>query len=219
MLSITPIPAFSDNYIWAIHNSTGCYVVDPGEPDAVLQFIAETGLTLAGILITHHHFDHTGGIKSLTAENSIPVYGPDNQKIDGITRQVKNGDNITILGCSFSILATPGHTLDHIVYFSNNNSNPILFCGDTLFSGGCGRLFEGTPEQMQQSLDKLADLPENTQVFCAHEYTRANLAFAATIEPENTDIQARISDVDQLRQQNRPSIPTSIGLEKKQILF
>ncbi|MDP0563290.1 MAG: hydroxyacylglutathione hydrolase [Candidatus Endonucleobacter sp. (ex Gigantidas childressi)] len=217
MLIVTAIPAFSDNYIWAIHNKTHLYVVDPGDHKPVVQFMEETNLKLAGILITHHHPDHTGGVKSLISQHPISVYSPDNPVIENVTTPVKEGDKVPVLGHSFQVITTPGHTLDHISYFvaEDNKRAPMLFCGDTLFSGGCGRLFEGTAVQMQASLDKFAVLPDETQVYCAHEYTSSNLAFAITIDPANTDLQAYIKEVDTLRQQNTPSLPSTIALEKK----
>ncbi|MDP0589691.1 MAG: hydroxyacylglutathione hydrolase [Candidatus Endonucleobacter bathymodioli] len=217
MLIVTAIPAFSDNYIWAIHNKTYLFVVDPGDHKPVIQFMAKTNLKLAGILITHHHYDHTGGVKSLINRHPIPVYSPDNPAIGSFITPVKEGEEVLILGHSVKVLTTPGHTLDHISYFiaGENKMAPMLFCGDTLFSGGCGRLFEGTAKQMQASLDKLASLPDATQVYCAHEYTRSNLAFAVTIDRDNTDLQAHIKEVDTLRQLNTPSLPSTISLEKK----
>ncbi|MDD7804943.1 MAG: hydroxyacylglutathione hydrolase [Endozoicomonas sp. (ex Botrylloides leachii)] len=216
MLSISPIPAFSDNYIWAIHSKTHCYVVDPGAHQAVQHFLAQHRLILSGILITHHHPDHTGGIQQLVEKYAVPVYGPENYNIKGITQHLKEGDEITVLNAVFNVIATPGHTLDHIAFYTApNDQPPALFCGDTLFSGGCGRLFEGTATQMQFSIDKLASLPENTELFCAHEYTRDNLAFAIYLEPDNTDIKDRIQQVDRLKQQGLPSLPSSLAVEKK----
>ena len=216
MLTVNHISAFYDNYIWAIHDDVDCYVVDPGDHKAVQRYVEERSLNLAGIFVTHHHVDHTGGIKFLTTNKSIPVYGPNSDKIAGVTHRLEDGDRIIVLGFPFLILSTPGHTLDHIAYFTDKAcEQPALFCGDTLFSGGCGRLFEGTSVQMQQSLDKISALPENTLIFCAHEYTLANLSFASTIEPYNTDLQQRIKDVEYLRQKNKPSVPSSLELEKK----
>ncbi len=219
-VQITPIPAFTDNYIWAVHDNTSCFVVDPGDACPVLQFLREKGLSLRGLLITHHHYDHTGGILPLSQQYSaLSIYGPYNDAISGITHRVKQGDAVPVLGKTFHVMDTPGHTLDHIAYFANGGENtddkPILFCGDTLFSGGCGRLFEGTPQQMQASLDQLATLPDDTQICCAHEYTEANLAFARSVEPDNQALKARVNDVVSLRQQHRPTLPSTLLTEKQ----
>ena len=217
MLQILPVPAFNDNYIWLLVSNElkQAFAVDPGDAEAVELALKNRGLELGGILVTHHHHDHTGGIANLTKDRNIPVYGPDNPNISSINQTLKAEDNIDVLGVSFSILATPGHTLDHIAYFSDQTETPALFCGDTLFAAGCGRLFEGTPEQMQQSLAQLAALRENTDVFCAHEYTLSNLNFALAVEPDNQDIQQQIIHCADLRQQNLPTLPSSIGVELK----
>ncbi len=219
-MQITPIPAFTDNYIWAAHDDTSCFVVDPGDANPVLRFLDENRLSLKGLLITHHHYDHTGGIIQLSQQQpALPVYGPYNDAISGVTHRVKQGDTVPVLDRKFHVMEIPGHTLDHIAYVTNDGDNtvdsPILFCGDTLFSGGCGRLFEGTPEQMQASLDQLATLPDNTQVCCAHEYTKANLVFALSIEPDNQALKARINDVAALRQHQRPTLPSTLLTEKQ----
>ena len=217
MMRVEPIPAFSDNYIWLMHNDSGhCYVIDPGEASTVETVLDSSGMTLAGILVTHHHADHTGGISALTAQRDIPVYGPDNRVIRGITHYLGDGDIISVLDTEFHILATPGHTLDHIAYFAEPaERNPVLFCGDTLFAAGCGRLFEGTAEQMQLSLNKLNRLPKDTEIYCAHEYTQSNLAFAAVVEPDNAEIKTRINEVQELRGINRPTLPSQIRLEQQ----
>ena len=216
MLSIKPIPAFNDNYIWLLQitGQSTAYVVDPGDAQAVEKALMEKSLDLAGILITHHHHDHTGGISELTRNRKIPVYGPVSSNISGITHPLSDGDQVLLAGITFQIIATPGHTLDHIVYFSAT-SEPILFCGDTLFGGGCGRLFEGSPELMFHSLNKLANLPENTKVYCAHEYTLSNLRFCTAVEPDNLRLQARIATDSLLREQNQPTIPTILSTELK----
>ena len=217
MLQITPVPAFNDNYIWLIVSTDlkQAFAVDPGDAEAVEQTLDTMGLELAGILVTHHHHDHTGGIAGLIKDRNIPVYGPDKSNISSISQPLTGEDTIDVLGVSFSILGTPGHTLDHIAYYSDQTDTPALFCGDTLFAGGCGRLFEGTPEQMQHSLASLAGLPESTEVFCAHEYTLSNLDFARAVEPGNQDIQQQIAHCADLRQQNLPTLPSSIGIELK----
>ena len=216
MLSISPIPAFADNYIWAIHNDQQCYIVDPGDAAPVEAYLSQHNLNLAGLLITHHHPDHVGGIGPLVGNHKIPVYGPQNKRIKEITHPVSEGDKVMVLAETFTVIDTPGHTLDHIAFYGTpKGQTPALFSGDTLFSGGCGRLFEGTPEQMLQSLDKLSALPEQTRIYCAHEYTQTNLQFATTIEPTNADTKQWLNNVGQLRKANTPTIPSSLGLEKK----
>ncbi|MFK0571601.1 hydroxyacylglutathione hydrolase [Endozoicomonas sp.] len=217
MLIISPIPAFHDNYIWMFHSpdSRNVYVVDPGDAKPVQQLLDKHQLTLAGILITHHHFDHTGGISELTKGKNIPVYGPDNHNIDGITNTLQDGDTIKLDENRFNIVATPGHTLDHIAYFTETGEagNPALFCGDTLFVGGCGRLFEGTAEQMYTSLSRLASFPGNTRVYCAHEYTQANLRFARAVEPDNQILKEQVKEVAERRSENQPTVPSTIQKE------
>lgn len=214
MLTITPISAFSDNYIWLIYDegSRQAFVVDPGDAAPVEATLDEMQLTLAGILITHHHFDHTGGLAQLRASHSPVVYGPANATIEGIDRQLVAGDTITVLGREFSVLEVPGHTLDHIAFY-HGGDEPLLFCGDTLFAGGCGRVFEGTPPMMHQSLQLLAALPPATRVYCAHEYTLANLAFARAVEPENTALALRIAEAEASRARLEPTVPSTLSLE------
>ena len=208
-MKITPIPAFSDNYIWALHNDRDCVVVDPGDPEVVLRFLAEHKLTLNAILVTHHHFDHTGGIVELTKHYPhITVYGPNNRKIPGINHVLNDTDTLYIdaLQIELSVMAVPGHTLDHIMYYADG----MLFCGDTLFSCGCGRLFEGTPTQMVASLAKIGQLVEDTLIYCTHEYTQANIAFAQTVEPHNTALAHYKVWADQQRANNLPTLPASL---------
>lgn len=214
-MKISPIPAFTDNYIWQINNDQEAFVVDPGDAKPVIAFLDENNLKLAGILVTHHHWDHTGGIKDLLEEwPGLPVYGPENDAIAEITHALKDGDTISVLGEHFQIIEVPGHTADHIAYYNEQpKDHDILFCGDTLFSSGCGRLFEGTAAQMYESLAKLKSLPAETLVYCTHEYTEANLNFAQAVEPNNQDIKARIAQVQTLRANNEPSVPTTLGLE------
>lgn len=217
MLSVHTIPAFNDNYLWLVHHtdSLDAYVVDPGCATSVIDYLATTQLNLVGILITHHHNDHTGGIKQLQQyfNHKLDVFGPSNERIDGLTIPLivdsVSTINIPHLG-ETQVMAVPGHTLGHVAYYIDSK----LFCGDTLFSGGCGRLFEGSPSQMLQSLKMLATLPDITQVFCAHEYTRANLDFAQHVTPNNQKLNEYAEKVDQLRSQNIPTIPSTIATEK-----
>ena len=214
MLSIDPIPAFSDNYIWLIYDqdSREAFVVDPGDAAPVEERLREMQLSLTGILITHHHFDHTGGLEQLCAAFNPVVYGPRNPAISGLSQTLGAGDEIDVLGHEFSVLEVPGHTLDHIAYF-HRGEEPLLFCGDTLFAGGCGRLFEGNPPMMHASLQSLAALPSATQVYCAHEYTLANLAFARAVEPDNTALIHRVATAEATRARNEPTVPSNIALE------
>ena len=212
MFEVHPIRAFSDNYIWALVKDNEVSVVDPGDPAVVQNFIEDSDLVLKNILITHHHFDHTGGIKDLVKTYNCEVYGPKGDHIEGINKKLVEGDKFEISNISFRVLSTPGHTLDHIAYFVDLE-NPLLFCGDTLFSGGCGRLFEGTPKQMFQSLSKFSDLPLDTKVFCTHEYTESNLRFAIEVEPNNDILSEKYSEVRQLRREDKITLPSSIGVE------
>ena len=212
MINIEPIKAFSDNYIWLLTTNEGSLVIDPGESNNLLKFLKENDLDLKAILITHHHYDHTGGIEEILNEKSIDVYGPDND-IDLINVRVSNGSKINLLGIEFEVIEIPGHTLDHVAFFSENNGNPILFCGDTLFAGGCGRVFEGTFEQMYDSLSILRKLPLNTKVYSGHEYTESNLKFAKIVEPLNQKIISRYNEVVEHRKQGLPTLPTTIKLE------
>jgi hydroxyacylglutathione hydrolase len=213
MLQVIPISAFTDNYIWALVNklSGDIYVVDPGDAEPVLRFCHDNKYTLKGILITHHHWDHTNGVQKLTeVYRNIPVYGPQNSPYEGITHPLSDGQSIKIneLGLQFNIMHTPGHTLDHIAFYNQE----MIFCGDTLFNAGCGRLFEGTPEQMYTALMKIAKLPSSTKVYCTHEYTRANIDFAVFIEPENNTL---IEYRNKLSGNNDISLPTTIDMQLK----
>jgi hydroxyacylglutathione hydrolase len=215
-LQLLPIPAFSDNYIWVLHTAQRALVVDPGEADGVLEWLADNGLQLDTIFITHHHADHTGGVAVLREATGARVFGPQLEAMPEPLQRVGDGDVVTALGLSFQVMQVPGHTAGHIAYFCPDaNGAPLLFCGDTLFSGGCGRLFEGTPAQMLHSLDRLSALPEATQVCCTHEYTLSNLKFAQAVEPHNAALAAYVARCEALRAQNFPTLPSSIGLEKQ----
>ena len=212
MIEVIPLKAFTDNYIWALVSKESVYVVDPGDANPVLEFLDENNFTLEGILITHHHFDHTGGIKTLTNKYDIPVYGPINNRIEGITHELKENDSISVFNEEFKIFEVPGHTLDHIAYYSES-SQKLLFCGDTLFSGGCGRLFEGTPAQMHDSLQKLKSLSSETLVYCTHEYTESNLNFAVVVNNENEFLKDYYSEVKAKRKKDEITLPSSIKKE------
>lgn len=214
MIKIEPIKAFSDNYIWLVTTNEGLLVVDPGDAAPVESYLKDNNMSLSNILITHHHFDHTGGVKKLSeTNNNLDVYGPTNSIFDGINKELKDGDKINILGIDFSIIEVPGHTLDHIAFFAENDGNPFLFCGDTLFAGGCGRIFEGTYEQMFESLSKLSELPLNTKVYCGHEYTLSNLSFALKVDKSNNILQVRYTDCIEARNNDIPTIPSTLELE------
>lgn len=213
MPQVSAIPAFTDNYIWLLENADGsALVVDPGDAAPVVEALEARGLSLHGILLTHHHFDHVGGVETLKARFACHVWGPDNPNVGSIDTVLRDGDELDVGDFHFSILAVPGHTLDHIAYFQDGEA-PLLFCGDTLFAGGCGRIFEGDPVMMHHSLTRLAELPQNTAVYCAHEYTLANLAFALAADPHNQALIQRESDARELRRQETPTVPSSIALE------
>lgn len=212
MIDITAIPALRDNYIWAIHNKTTAVVVDPGEAQPVLAFLAAHTLQLGGILCTHRHADHIGGIAELRGVYNVPVYGRRHPANPHITHNLHEGDLLELASpeIGFAILEVPGHLDDHLAYLGND----ALFCGDVLFGAGCGRNFEGSLAQLHQSLEKLAALPGGTRIYCAHEYTEANLRFALACEPGNPQILQRVRDTQQLRAAGLPSLPSSIALEK-----
>ncbi|MDR3478705.1 MAG: hydroxyacylglutathione hydrolase [Gammaproteobacteria bacterium] len=214
MLKVMPIAAFKDNYIWLLVNPANrhCIVVDPGDAEPVIDVLKKENLILSAILITHHHHDHTGGILTLLEHDAVPVYGPATESIPGVDHKLRNDDLVFIqaLDLELRVLEIPGHTAGHIAYYGAE----MLFCGDTLFGAGCGRLFEGTAEEMLHSLTKISELPNNTLIYSAHEYTAANLRFAATVEPFNADIQKRIQDVATIREKNLPTLPSVLQLEK-----
>ena len=212
-IAVHPIPAFTDNYIWCLHDDANAIVVDPGDAEPVLAFIKAKGLTLSAVLITHHHRDHTGGIaKLVSAVPDLPVIGPRGNHIRGITKSVSQGDTVSlpILNLSLQVMEVPGHTLDHIAFFGHG----ALFCGDTLFSAGCGRLFEGSPEQMYHSLNKLKRLSDSTKIYCTHEYTQANVKFAMAVEPNNVALNEYANWVVSIREQNLPTLPTNLKEQK-----
>lgn len=215
MITVRAIPAFDDNYIWFIGspNNNHVAIVDPGDEDPVIESIEREQLKPVAILITHHHGDHTGGVQALVDRYSLPVYGPAHERIPALTHPLKDGDRVELaeLDLHFEVLETPGHTKGHLCYYGHQS----LFCGDTLFTAGCGRLFEGSPEQMHASLERLLALPADTQVYCAHEYTLANLGFALVVEPDNADILQRRADTEALRREGRPSVPSTLELERR----
>ncbi|MFT6791234.1 MAG: hydroxyacylglutathione hydrolase [Cellvibrionaceae bacterium] len=215
--SITPIPAFNDNYLWLIYQPGGlAVIVDPGDAKPVFDFLDEKHLTLSAILVTHRHWDHINGIEDLRESFDIPVYGPDSADIPQITHALHEGDQLKLLDnqLSLKVMAVPGHTREHIAYFGDIDGQPSLFCGDTLFAGGCGRLFDGTHEQLRQSLERLKQLPGDTKVYCTHEYTLSNLTFAQLVEPDNAQLRARVDSEYRMRELNQPTLPTTIELER-----
>ncbi|BES71583.1 hydroxyacylglutathione hydrolase [Marinobacter nanhaiticus D15-8W] len=219
MFSIAPIPAFSDNYIWCLvdEETNRAAIVDPGQAEPVERYLQEKGLKLDIILITHHHPDHVGGVAELERKFSPnEIYGPKDSPFQGITQPLSEGDTVTWRQVTFSVLEVPGHTLDHIAYISEQDvidDAPVLFCGDTLFACGCGRLFEGTPAQMRQSLAKLRGLQPNARVYCAHEYTLANLRFSRDLLPEDDALEAFEVYCKQKRENGAPTLPTTLEEE------
>ncbi len=213
-LTVLPIPAFENNYLWLIHDGTNAVVVDPGDAVPVLAALTANKLALRAILLTHRHADHIGGVADLLECFNVPVFGPNSEVITCIDYRVMEGDTVRIpeLSLNFSVLGVPGHTPEHIAYFAP--AQRFLFCGDALFAGGCGYLFPGFAVEMANSLNKLAALPDETLVYCAHEYTLVNLQFAHRVEPENTRLNVRIQEEKNKRVQGKPTIPSTIGLEK-----
>lgn len=216
MIQITPLPAFSDNYIWLLQDAAArrCAVVDPGDSTPVLAWLTDhPGWQLSDILVTHHHHDHTGGVLALKQATGARVLGPAQEEIPGCDLPLADGQHIRLLERDWQVLHVPGHTAGHIALFGEADDEPVLFCGDTLFAAGCGRLFEGTAEQMHASLQRLARLPAQTRVYCTHEYTLSNLRFALAVEPDNPVLQQRQSEAASLRARDLPTLPSTLALE------
>lgn len=211
---LIPLPAFDDNYIWMFHDGHRAVVVDPGDDQPVMQALKDMGLALETILVTHHHADHVGGVDELREATGATVYGPAGENIPEPLVRLGAGDRIQALGLDFQVFDVPGHTAGHIAFYCDRfDGSPLLFCGDTLFSGGCGRLFEGTPAQMLASLDQLAALPGNTRVCCTHEYTLSNLRFARAVEPANQALLRYSAACEDKRAHQLPTLPSSMALE------
>lgn len=214
MINVFPVPVLRDNYVWVIAADNGhCAVVDPGEAEPVVAALRERGLTLDAILITHHHPDHQGGVEGVLKHAQVPVYGPASETITGCTHPLREGDVVSLdhVGIDFDVFETPGHTAGHISYYGKG----VLLSGDTLFAGGCGRLFEGTPEQMLHSLSKLTELPPETRVYAGHEYTESNLRFAAMVEPDNDALKERLAAVQASRARGECTMPSTLEEEHR----
>lgn len=220
MLTITPIPALDSNYFWVIQpalDKSHVYVVDPGDAAPVIDFLTRNHLVLTAILVTHRHPDHTGGIAGILEHWAVPVYGPESKLVPSVSHPLADGDSLQLDDLEFQVIGVPGHTWEHIAYFYSGAyaPHPLLFCGDALFGGGCGRRFDGTAEIMWDSLEKLAALPDETRIYCAHEYTLVNLEFAQAVEPDNAELNDRLDHVRQLRAQGQITLPSTILLEKR----
>jgi hydroxyacylglutathione hydrolase len=219
-MTLVPLPALADNYIWMLQHGSHAIVVDPGEAEPVFDALARESLQLAAILVTHHHADHTGGVAALREATGATVFGPAHERIPSPYVPLAQGDLAEALGLRFEVLDIPGHTAGHIAFFLPAGSGsideaPLVFCGDTLFSGGCGRLFEGTPAQMLASLDALAALPDATRICCGHEYTLSNLRFARAVEPANAELTHYTARCEALRARGLPTLPAQLGLERR----
>ena len=213
-MNLLALPAFADNYIWMLHDGANAVVVDPGDAAPVQEALDRLQLQLVAILVTHHHADHVGGVNALRARLAGPVYGPAHERIPAPFVPLVENDTVQVLGLRFDVIDVPGHTAGHIAYAQQGaTERGLLFCGDTLFSAGCGRLFEGTPAQMHRSLSKLAALPGDMQVCCTHEYTLSNLRFAAAVEPDNPTRRQHQAQCVALRAQDQPTLPSSLALE------
>lgn len=214
-MTLRPLPALADNYIWMLHDGRDALVVDPGDAAVVLHALQQDRLQLRGILVTHHHADHVDGVAELRDRTAAVVYGPTHEPMPEPICRVEHGQHIVCMGLDILVIGVPGHTLGHLAYFCTPmHDDPIVFCGDTLFSAGCGRVFEGTPEQMEESLKRVMAFPDATRVCCAHEYTLANLRFAATVEPDNENIVQYADRCRTCAEQGIPTLPSTIGLER-----
>jgi hydroxyacylglutathione hydrolase len=209
---VIPLRAFKDNYVWTIRDASHAVVVDPGDARPVLDYLEQEKLQLAAILNTHHHADHVGGNAALLARVRVPVFGPHDERIAEVTHRVADGERITLphFDLAFEVFEIPGHTRTHVAFHGAG----MLFCGDTLFAVGCGRLFEGTPQQMHESLSRLARLPDSTKVYCGHEYTLSNIGFARTVDPDNRSLQELEARAQALRDRDEPTLPSTIGTER-----
>jgi hydroxyacylglutathione hydrolase len=215
-MKLIPLPAFTDNYIWMLHDGCRALVVDPGDTQPVLAALQQLNLQLDAILVTHHHTDHTGGVAALRKATGAKVFGPMRENMPEPLTRLEDGETLQSLGLTFRVIAVPGHTAGHIAFYSEpQDAAPLLFCGDTLFSAGCGRLFEGTPAQMLASLDRLAALPDTTRVCCTHEYTLSNLKFALAVDPANEDLAKYAADARDLRARQQPTLPSNLLLERQ----
>jgi hydroxyacylglutathione hydrolase len=216
MPAIIPIPAFADNYIWLLRSGGTVAIVDPGDAAPVVAYLERERISPSAIVATHHHGDHVGGISALLARWPVPVFGPAREKIPGRTHALSGGDRIEIPGiaATFDVIDVPGHTAGHVALCGEFGGGPVLFCGDTLFTGGCGRLFEGTAAQMWSSLSALAALPAETRVYCGHEYTLANLRFARAVEPDSQELKARDTLAQAMRARGEPTVPSTMGEER-----